>query len=81
MSYAKIFLILYPPLENSTIRIAILTTVQPAAILHPNLSHFSKEGALRGVVVMLSKLHVIVGTIFSMSGLCGWSKKFENYFF
>ena len=64
MSYAKIFLILYPPLENSTIRIAILTTVQPAAILHPNLSHFSKEGALRGVVVMLSKLHVIVGTIF-----------------
>ena len=39
-------------------------SVQPAAILHPNLSHFSKEGALRGVVVMLSKLHVIVGTIF-----------------
>lgn len=31
--------------------------------------------------IFSNQIGVIVGIIFSMSGLCGWSKKFENYFF
>ena len=31
--------------------------------------------------IFSNQIGVIVGIVFSMSGLCGWSKKFENYFF
>ena len=31
--------------------------------------------------IFSNQIGVIVCIIFSMSGLCGWSKKFENYFF
>ena len=31
--------------------------------------------------IFSNQIGVIVGIIISVSGLCGWSKKFENYFF
>ena len=47
-SYAKIFLILYPPLENSTTRIAImpifwLTTLSQAPVWNDAINRFAQE--------------------------------------